>query len=129
MKIVSIFEEQLFSFHFEGEKYNEYDRLIESWTDVDYLYDFAKRNTNNVDIDKYVSDRLEDAEQIIDLVEDISSNSHKSLDTFFQPLHNSEYSLKELSLQKGKTKHRNRKNHLRIYAIRIDVNCFVITGV
>lgn len=41
---------------------------------------------------------------------------------FFRPLYNNEYQQKQLSLRKG------RERLLRLYAIRIDVNCFVITG-
>ena len=45
-----------------------------------------------------------------------------NLDEFFKPLNNREYSILELSKRKG------RKNFLRIYAIRIEANCYVITG-
>jgi len=41
---------------------------------------------------------------------------------FIQPLHNSEYQVKILSHQKG------RQHCLRLYAIRIDEDTFVITG-
>jgi len=47
------------------------------------------------------------------------------LNTFFVPFHNQEYRNDVLlSQQKGKLN----KNRLRIYAIKIDDNCFVITG-
>lgn len=41
MKIVSIFAERLFSFHYENEDSNEYERLLDIWTDVSYLMDYA----------------------------------------------------------------------------------------
>ena len=44
MKIVNIFAEQLYAFHYQGEAENEYDRLIEDWTDVSYLRNYAKQN-------------------------------------------------------------------------------------
>lgn len=44
------------------------------------------------------------------------------MEEFFKPLDNQEYHIVELSKQKG------RKNYLRLFAIKIDNNCFVITG-
>ncbi len=41
---------------------------------------------------------------------------------FFKSLHNQEYKPKPVSKQKG------RKSYLRIYALKIDTNCYVITG-
>lgn len=128
MRIVSIFADKLFSFHYEDQEENEYDRLIERWTDVNYLFEFGKMNVENYNINRYVKSRLEDAEQIINLIEDISNDSNAKLEMFFRPLSNSEYTSKTLSLQKGKTSHWYRKNDLRFYAIKIDENCFVITG-
>ena len=52
---------------------------------------------------------------------EISKNPNK-LNEFFRPLSNQEFLLIELSKQKA------RRNYLRLYAIRIDTNCFVITG-
>lgn len=128
MKIVSIFADKLFAFQYESEEENEYDRLIGMWTDTNYLFEFAKENIDKQNIGNYVQNILEDAEQIIDLIDAISSTTTTSLETFFRPLSDSEFTLKPLSLQKGKTRHKNRRNDLRVYAIKIDTNCFVITG-
>ncbi len=128
MKIVPIFAESLFSFHFDDEKDNEYDRNIELWTNAEYLLDFAKKYLSGIDYYDYVANRLEDAEQIIDLIDTICENKTENLEVFFRPLYDSEYSIVTLSLQKGKTKHTNRRNDLRLYAIKIDEDCFIITG-
>lgn len=128
MKILSIFADKLFAFQYESEEENEYDRLIGLWTDTNYLFEFAKENIGKYNIDNYVQNILEDAEQLIDLIDEISNSSTTPLETFFRPLSDSEFTLKTLSLQKGKTRHRNRRNDLRVYAIKIDKNCFVITG-
>lgn len=128
MKIVDIFVPKLYAFHFEDEEDNEYDRNIELWTNPDYLIQFAKANAKDVNLEKYVSDRLEDAEQIVDLIEYLSENETDSLSSFFQPISPSEIGIVRLSLQKGKTRQRNRRNDLRFYAIKIDEDCFVITG-
>ncbi|MDP1814106.1 MAG: hypothetical protein Q8K92_06620 [Leadbetterella sp.] len=132
MRIETIFAQQLFAFVLpDGEEVsplNELDRLLELWTDTEYLFQFAKDNLTGINIAKYVRERQEDVEQIQDIIEKISKDETLKFETFFQPLHNEEYQVKSLSLQKAKTKHGHRRNELRLYAIKIDENCFVITG-
>lgn len=122
MKIVSIFAEKLFSFHYPDEVDNEYDRLMELWTDVQYLKRFAEDN-EVTEVETFVNDRIEDAFEIQDILEEIETGK-RPLGHYFKPLYDTETGFKVLSLQKGKLKN----NHLRIYAIRIDAECFVITG-
>lgn len=121
MTIKRIFADQLFAFHYENEQDNEYDRLLDLWTDAGYLQSYAKENSIPQVYD-FINTVLEDARQIEDFLEDIQDN-HSSLDFYFEPLQNSE-ATKVLSLQKGKI----RRNILRLYAIKIDDDCFVITG-
>ena len=42
MKIVRIFGNRLYTFQYEGEEDNEYDRLMDLWTDPVYLRDFLQ---------------------------------------------------------------------------------------
>jgi hypothetical protein len=128
MKIVAIFANRLFAFHYDNEVDNEYDKNIELWTDSCSLLEFAKKYLKEVNLKQYVEDRLEDAEQIIDLIESISTDHTTKLDEFFRPLSDCEYVVSALSMQKGKIRQPKRRNDLRIYAIRIDEDCFVITG-
>jgi hypothetical protein len=55
MKIVTIFADQLYAFHYMGEAENEYDRLMEQWTDVSYLRAYAKQN-KIADVTNFVRD-------------------------------------------------------------------------
>jgi hypothetical protein len=121
MEIVTIFDAKLFSFKYSDE--NEYDRLMSCWTDVFYLREYAKLNGVK-DKNKFVKNRLRDAEQIQDLLYELS-NSRQPLEYYFTPLNNNETGFKLLSLQKGKYAN---YDGLRIYAIKIDDDCFVITG-
>lgn len=126
MKIVPIFAEKLFSFHYENECLDEYGRLLEIWNDPEFLLDFAERNENSIrqleyTIDSFVERVLKDAEILEELLLNYKNNE-SNIDTCFQPLHNQEYRCKILSFQKKKCK------FLRLYAIRIDSNCYVITG-
>jgi hypothetical protein len=102
---------------------NEFDRLMDLWTDVSYLRGFAKKNKISNFV-QFVNDRLHDAEKIQDLLDDLVENN-QPLERYFRPLDNYETGKKILSLQKGKTSNRD---GLRIYAIKIDDDCFVITG-
>jgi hypothetical protein len=122
MKIVSIFDDQLYAFHHSCEADNEFDRLMELWTDVEYLKNYAETN-NITNIEEFVESRLEEADEIQDLLADLTTQN-RPLDYYFEPLSPSEYKERILSLKKGKIK----KNRLRIYAIKIDENCFIITG-
>lgn len=130
MKIVSIFATKLFAFHYPGVKKNELKRLLELWKQVSYVYQFVKQHekdtpsniTPAVLVQQIIADRNLIDDTLIKLSQKPSNNA-PTLDTFFKPLHNTEYSnFKELSLRKG------RVNYLRIYAIKIDDDCFVITG-
>lgn len=120
MKIIRIIVE-LFAFKYAGEQLNEYDRLMDLWTDVGYLHAFAKKN-NVPDVYAFVEDLLQNAEEIQDFLERLNNN-RQPLGFYFEPLQASEKG-KVLSLQKGKIK----RNRLRYYAIKLDERNFVITG-
>jgi hypothetical protein len=126
MKIVLIFEDQLFAFHYEDEAQNELARLLNQWTDMAYLHQFVTENKGDTPKDTsvltLVNQIIENTNDIDDNLNEISKGRLKNLGEFFKPLYNHEYRAVELSKQKG------RKNYLRLYAIRIDENCFVITG-
>ncbi|RYM33307.1 hypothetical protein ERX46_10205 [Brumimicrobium glaciale] len=126
MKIVTIFEDQLFVFHYKDEEENEFRRLLKQWNDTTYLYQFIIQNKidipKGVSIQNLISELIENANDIDDILYEISTNTKKILEEFFKPLDNQEYRIVELSKQKG------RKNYLRLYAIRIDENCFILTG-
>ncbi len=126
MKIVPIFSDRLFAFHYENEADNELGRLLKLWNDTSYLYQFITQHRDDgpkdVSILALINQIIENANDIDNRLNEISSDESRSLEEFFRPLHNQEYRIVELSKQKG------RKNYLRIYAIRISKNCFVITG-
>ena len=126
MKIVRIFADQLFAFQYEKENDNELHRLLNLWNDTAYLYQFVSQNKSdlpkNVTIQALINQLIDNANEIDDALNEIVADPGKSLEVFFKPLDNQEYHIVKLSKQKG------RKNYLRLYAIRIDKNCFVITG-
>lgn len=126
MKIVTIFADRLYAFHFKGEKFNELKRLLTLWNNTEYLYQFVTKNKahlpKEVSLDALIFQLIQDANEIDEILQKISIHPKKKLESFFKPLDNKEYRTVQLSKQKG------RKNYLRLYAIKIDSNCFVITG-
>lgn len=126
MEIVNIFANRLFAFQYDGEANNEYDRLLDLWADMEYIYNFLKENKEDIpkhktipEIAEYI---IEDALEIDEILIEITETEDKKLSHFFKPLHNLESGARILSLQKG------RQFCLRIYAIKIDDDAFVITG-
>lgn len=126
MKIVAIFAHRLFAFHYNGEANNEYDRLLDLWTDTEYVWSFLNENKRDIPKDKtqrqFVEYISQDAINIDEQLIRITETTDQSLSYFFKPLYNNEYEFKTLSLQKG------RQHCLRLYAIKIDEDTFVITG-
>ncbi|MGF1586282.1 MAG: hypothetical protein ACFCUM_13235 [Bacteroidales bacterium] len=126
MKIVRIFADQLFAFQYKNEEDNELLRLLTLWNDTEYLYQFVKQHKADapqyVAIPTLINQLIGNANDIDDTLNEISTHPDKKLEAFFKPLDNQEYHIVELSKQKG------RRSYLRLYAIKIDKNCFVITG-
>ncbi|MEP6794254.1 MAG: hypothetical protein ABJB16_08015 [Saprospiraceae bacterium] len=85
-----------------------------------------KANQKDLPKEKMINDMatsiIEDIDVIDNTLVTLTKDSGLKLTTFFRPLHNQEYQTKLLSKQKG------RENVLRMYAIKIDEDCFVITG-
>lgn len=126
MEIVAIFADRLFALKYEGEADNEYDRLMDLWTDTEYVRNFLNANDMDIPIHKtkrqFVNYIRQDAYNIDEQLIKITETTDQSLSYFFKPLYNNEYEFKILSLQKG------RQHCLRLYAIKIDEDTFIITG-
>ena len=108
--------------HYAEEPVNEYDRLMELWTDISYIRNFGKTSSIS-DLQEFVDSVRKDAERIEDLMQEIRDGK-RTLNSFFRPLNDLETGFKELSLQKGKL----RRSYLRLYAIKIDEDIFLLTG-
>lgn len=126
MKIINIFAHRLFAFQYEGEADNEYDRLLDLWTNTEYTREFLIENSEDIPKNKtkkqFIQYIHEDALCIDEKLIKITESEGETLSNFFQALSNSEYQTKVLSLQKG------RQNCLRMYAVKIDKDTYIITG-
>jgi hypothetical protein len=131
MKIVPIFAPNLFAFVLKNEKtkaynkFNELEKTLNLWNNTDYLYQFARDNQTLISeytsIEKFIETVNSLAVEIEQKIELLSESG--DLNDFFKALRNNEYKFDvNLSRKKGKNR------FLRLYAIKIDENCFAITG-
>ena len=113
----------------------EFKRLFDNWIkDLEYLENFFEENKNDLQKDSFYGEiTVEDAiertrRNAIHLrkkfyaIANGQHSIHADLQAIFRPLHNNEYQLKPLSKEKSKN------DWLRIYAIRISENTYVISG-
>ena len=135
MKIKCIFAERgLYAFIAPESEDNEdeFESIFDKWTDVEYLEGFFEVNKHllndpfydSLSVEQAIRQTLADARSLQKLI--IGSSVQGKLDDIFQPLENSEY--RQVSLLKSKAYGTARKSWLRIYAIKIDDNLYVITG-
>ena len=140
MRLVEIFPPYLYSMRYgDGDEIDEYHRLLKTWTDVDFVANFFESHSKDMDPSFWgsITDPEEAAERTIDeaydledyltlLFDNASYGIKPDFDDFFHPLDGEfgyvyfqtpmkAYGLKRPSL-------------LRLYAIKITSNCYVITG-
>lgn len=109
---------------------SEYDRLLCIWNNPKYLFDYFTSKKKYLDGPYYnkipVTDAGDMTQEYIDPFFDKLDS--KNLEEVFQTLHDKPTD-KDDNRYKHKIKEtKNNRNWLRIYAIRIEKNVFVITG-
>ena len=127
MKIVRTFISGLFSVKYEGQKINELERLFDDWSDYEFLEDFFENHKNDLayfglTVETAVEETINEANFLDKLLLDISESKFQTLDAIFKPLNDLEFRTVILSKQKAK------RRWLRLYAIKIEPNYYVITG-
>jgi len=140
MNLIPIFPKEnprIFAVRYDDQSVDEFERLFDLWNDSEYLESFFYENQKDLcsgfnrcqSVDEAVRRTLEDVsrfeDHLLDLAESGDRDPSQALQALFEPLNNSEFRI--INLQKSKAKYW-RSPWLRLYAIRIDVNCFVITG-
>lgn len=118
---------------FDGENTNVFDSTFEKWFDVTWLKEFFASNIADLasffhitSIDQAVFDTLDDAIELHCLILDLSPDT--DLDSFFRPLENWRINEMVLSREKAKGYHNAHPSWLRLYAIRLSSNRYIITG-
>ena len=134
MKISTIFvikKDVLYSVAYDDEAM-EFERLLDQFEDIEFLETFFEENINDLNSGYYSRISVPEAIQQTRISavrirkqfdEFINSKSnHENLQSIFRPLSNSESTFKQLSKEK------NKSGWLRIYAIRVSKNTYVISG-
>ena len=124
----------LWAVRYDGAKDNSLQILFNQWSDPEWLVDFFISNMADLtsyfkitDVNEAIYHTIDDNHRMQCLILDISPDAN--LDTIFRPLDNSRSG--EIVLGKEKAKIRNRPQHsswLRIYAIKLEPGCYIITG-
>lgn len=131
MRIVSIFDDRLYACQYEEVEDNEYYRLLNLWDDPEYIAQFYHDNqvyferdrlNKDVTLYEFAEAVADDLDQLEDILDDYANNTCQKLELFFRPLHDKEYPPTSLSYRKRQFK------YLRLYAIRLDDETFLITG-
>ncbi|MBR1400003.1 MAG: hypothetical protein IJ604_09285 [Prevotella sp.] len=113
---------------------NVLQQIFQQWSDPEWLVNFFMENMSDLesyfmitDINQAIYDTIEDSERIQCLILDISPNA--DLDKIFRPLNNSRTSEMLLGMEKARIKERqNHASWLRLYAIKLEPGCYIITG-
>lgn len=130
-KIDDIFaNETLYAARYNEDGDNELKRLQDLWTNPIEVHKFVKRN-GGVLLSRYSIDDLskmifKEAEEIDNILTELKNDPTKKLNDFFVPLNDGDSELIPLGKKKGKIK--NGLTFLRLYAIKIEDNCYLITG-
>lgn len=141
MKVVRIFvsdnsADGIWSIHFPHETQNEFDKFFDSMNNPEWVHDFFEKNNvelsngffGNISIGEAVIITLEEAQEmeyaLYQYAKQGFDDGYNKLQYFFKPLNNFEY----IITLHQKSKLRIHKGWLRLYAIRLRENCYLVTG-
>jgi len=141
MKIVHIFvgensEEGIWSIHLAHEQQNEFDKFFDLMNDIPYLHKFFEENKRDLmsgffgkmTTGEAALRTLEEAEEMEDVLYNFTEQGFAGeancLQHLFKPLNNFEYAI----CAHQKSKARIKRGWLRLYAIRLAPNCYLVTG-
>ena len=113
---------------------DELSSLFRQWSNFNYLLDFFFANLDDLQnffhvekVSDAINDTLEDARELERLILDFPYT--EQLDGLFHPLSLADKRVDELSREKARNWDRRRHpSWLRIYAIRIEPNVYIVTG-
>jgi hypothetical protein len=139
MKIIGTFavvEDSLYSVQYESEDLHEFAKCFELWNNPVYLREFFEKNIKDLNHSFWKGITIEDAikktredaaaleEELLYIAETGKTEKFETLTTLFEPLSTGKIGKYERDKVRGFV----RPSWLRIYAIRIDANFYVISG-
>lgn len=126
MKIINTFVPGLTTFKFHAK--DELARNLDLWTDEKYLFTYFEKNKSKLEyfkvktVKEAVTKNIQQTRLIQEKLYEYLVDKTKKLDDLFLNLNDNEYHETILSKQKSK------QFWLRLYAIKIESNHYVITG-
>ncbi|MCD7969354.1 MAG: hypothetical protein LUF87_03270 [Alistipes sp.] len=119
----------LWSVVLPGETTDEWDKLMEQWHNPYYLHNFFSERVSylryfKLDVEQAIRAVIDECYQI----EDIILEGRFAQDFFFQPLDKEQKEIIEFQLNKGKLAHLDRPSLLRLYAIKLPEDVYILTG-
>ena len=136
--IFAIINDNLLSVRFKGKPRNEFRMLFDNWQNSEYLEQFFEENKSDlqnsiygsISVEDAVFQTIEESEKMETLIKEIAESgqvlSGNSLhDLIFENLYTH-----ETSINRVKSKAYGPTNHswLRLYAIRMSPNHYIVTG-
>jgi len=129
----------LYSIQYDDAEENEFDRLFQKWNDVEYVVNFLNENKdmllhpiwlNITEPEEAAKQVLKEAEELenflIDLCENVAEGETPDLDSHFKFLDGIyKYEIEYIPMKSYGTV---RPSLLRMYAIRLGTNTYLITG-
>lgn len=139
MEIIAIFAPYIYSIKYDGQDESEFDRLFTEWNDVESITDFIYNNRNYLKTDVWekisepeaaVRQVLDEAEALQMLFEELAKHTKDGrkpdFDSHFQKFEGKyKYELEYLPM---KSYGNGRPSLLRLYAIKMGENIYLITG-
>lgn len=139
MEIIAIFPPYIYSIKYDNQLSNEYDRLFDEWNDVTSVLNFLTEHKDMLKAAvwkkisepelaaRQVLDEAEALEQLFDVLnEHTSSGEEPDFDSHFHYL-DGKYKF-ELEYEPMKSYGDGSPSLLRMYAIKMDSNTYLITG-
>lgn len=121
---------RLWAVRYNGEQENALQKVMGQWKDAEWLADFFMQNFDDLityfkvtDIEEAIYQTLEERDDLACIIMDISPDA--DLDRFFRPLDNNRTREMILGKEKGRP---HRRSWLRLYAIKLNVGIYIITG-
>lgn len=131
IEIVSIFTDRLTSFSYDTGHPDEFSRLFSQWQDPQYLYQFFTEHIEDlqggffgsISWQTAIKQTRDEARRLEQKLQHLSGGT-PDLDSIFEPLKLEE----PVELTRSKAKGDKPKSWLRIYAIKLQANVYVVTG-
>ncbi|MBR6131400.1 MAG: hypothetical protein IKQ20_06040 [Bacteroidales bacterium] len=121
---------RLWAVRFDKDNQNALQKVLSQWSDAGWLADFFTQNIDDLisyfkitSVEDAIYQTMEERDELACIIMDISPEAN--LDHFFRPLDNSRISDMLLGKEKGRL---NRRSWLRLYAIKLSVGIYIITG-